>query len=522
MDIVLDSGEARQVRVAGYDVKCGAENGDIVEFVIGDDEQFGRSAKKVKLVEKGLPENGDDQIQAQATLKRNLELSAGQSTSYSHGFKRMKTEDIVDVQTEFSFHGDYSDIVDAGDLSVEAEANDGSDIEELLADDECICDQKLLVRCRFCPFYFVEAKSDHALVEGETLTLLAKIHGNEGEFKKELLAVRQVPYPFRYLKQNNFELIREIGRNSLVARLTPVFHEDHVFATIQNNTKGQVSVKSGDVLGICQMEKVSQSEAKEQNKAQDKVEIFCKRGDLSPSGKVLFCGFGSLGGDVGHDFRNALMKISLIPSLERKFKIVRKRSTVQAKNKIWLEIEARMVGYELDKNIPQGGCIATACEMDNNAVKRILSKNKTVLKEIKGKELNESPQIENSKLDQNSYEEMLSQIDQDMQISQPRLKSLRPAVNILDRTFRGVVRENLLIINPKSELETNLVIDDEESNNPAELKLLLQRCVKVTNNEEFQYYNNCYTIPEQKVMVETDTCNESRTTQYHVRQQIFH
>ena len=44
-----------QVRFfSGYDVKCGAETGDLVEFVLGDDSQHGKAAKRVKLVEKGM------------------------------------------------------------------------------------------------------------------------------------------------------------------------------------------------------------------------------------------------------------------------------------------------------------------------------------------------------------------------------------------------------------------------------------------------------------------------------------
>ena len=43
--VVLDDGDTRHVHVSGYDVKCGAETGDLVEFVLGDDAQHG----KVKL-----------------------------------------------------------------------------------------------------------------------------------------------------------------------------------------------------------------------------------------------------------------------------------------------------------------------------------------------------------------------------------------------------------------------------------------------------------------------------------------
>jgi len=79
----------------------------------------------------------------------------------------------------------------------------------------------------------------------------------------------------------------------------------------------------------------------------------------------------------------------------------------------------------------------------------------------------------------------------------------------MDRVFKGIVGENMLIIPPKTTVETNLFLYDDDDLN---LKTLLKFKAKVSNNEEFKYYNNCYNIEEQVVTIVNGICRASRTT----------
>eukprot|EP00092_Neocalanus_flemingeri_P007103 GFUD01007673.1.p1 GENE.GFUD01007673.1~~GFUD01007673.1.p1 ORF type:complete len:1388 (+),score=342.68 GFUD01007673.1:44-4207(+) len=532
VEIVLDNCETREVHVSGYDVKCGAENGDLVEFVLGNDTQHGKAAKRVKLVEKGLPVSEADQIRGQYSLKRSLEISAGLCDGDST--KKMRTDDIIDMKAEINSMSDYSDIAELDDISADIKSErEYDDIEDEEVYDHCVCDKRLLVRCQLCPFYFLEAKSSHTLLEGESITILAKIHGNEGDLKQELKFVRHIPYPFKFLNQTSFELIKELGRKSLTAKVTPVFYQDHVFVTLQNPVKKQVTVNPGDILGICQSETILRSEVSShfmfepptRQKCHD-IPVYAKRGDFSVDENQIFCGFGTLGkGDM--NYKHCLVKLILRPEFERKFTIVKPEVTVQIKHNIWLEIESLRGKTNFERAIPKDGCIGYASSiMDEENVKEMVAKfddevrrkqqewrDEHVVGDVKNEVSKRDP-----KADQNAYDEMLTQIDKDMKVNHVNFKKeLKLDESLTDRVFKGTVGENMLIIPPKATVETNLFLLDEDDLN---LKSLLKFKAKVSNNEEFKYYNNCYNIEEQVVTIVNGICRVSKTTRPCVKVKI--
>ena len=55
------------------------------------------TAKRVKLVEKGLPLSEEEQIKAQFPLKRSLEISVGWKQE-GDSFKKLRTDEIIDVR----------------------------------------------------------------------------------------------------------------------------------------------------------------------------------------------------------------------------------------------------------------------------------------------------------------------------------------------------------------------------------------------------------------------------------------
>ena len=518
------------MHVSGYDVKCGAENGDLVEFVLGTDAQHGKAAKRVKLVEKGLPISEAEQIKGQYSLKRSLEISAGM---YDDTSKKMRTDDIIDVKAEINTLCDYSDIAELDDISADIKTErEYDDLEDEVVYDHCICDKRMQVRCQLCPFYFLEAKSSHTLLEGESITILAKIHGNEGDLKQDLKFVRHLPYPFKFLNQNSFELIKELGRKSLTVKVSPVFYQDHVFVTMQNPAKKQVTVKPGDILGICQSETILVSEVSShfmfepptRQKCQD-IPVFAKKGDFSCDENRISCGFGTLGrGDM--NFKNCLIKLVLRPEFERKFKVVKDEMTVQIKHNVWLEIESLRGKNSFERAIPKDGCIGYASSiMDEETVKDMVKSfdEEQRLKEQKWRDDHvvgdvKNEKVRDPKVDQNAYDEMLSQIDKDMKVNHVKLKKeLKLDDSLMDRVFKGTVGENVLIIPPKGTIETNLFLHDDDDLN---LKPLLKFKAKVSNNEEFKYYNNCYNIAEQAVTVVNGICRASKTTRPCVKVKI--
>ena len=520
--VVLDDGDMKHVHVSGYDVRCGAETGDLVEFVLGDDHQHGKAAKRVKLVEKGLPVSEEEQIKAQFSLKRSLEISAGWKQE-GDSSKKLRTDEIIDVRPGMTGMSDYSDIADdvEDDICVKTETDHEEQMEEELFD-HCICDKKLLSRCQMCPFFFLESRVERTLLEGESATILAKIQGNEGSFKRDIKCLRHLPYPFRFLSQSKFGLLREIGRQSLVPKLSPVFKE-HVFITIQNQVSTEVKVKPGDILGICQESKVpafkiSHPFMNEPSTKQQcyNIPIFIKKGDFTCDDNNVHCGFASLGnGKV--DYKNCLMKVTFRPDLEKKFKLVRSEVTVQLKNSVWLEIECNRGVFE--RTNLKDGCIGMAASvMDAQGVETILSRLK-VPNRIRDARSSTEETLSNSAADENAYEEMLSLIDKDIKTNTVSPKKIQKHdESLLDRTYKGVVGVESLDIPPKGEIETYLYLQDDNPN--LDLKSLLKFRARVTNNEEFKYYNNCYDVEEQFLTIVNGICRATRTTRPCVKVRI--
>ena len=524
VEVVLDNGEMKHVHVSGYDVKCGAETGDLVEFVLGLEPDHGRAAKRVKLVEKGLPVSEEDQIRAQSSLKRSLEISAGWVAD-----KKLRADDVIDVKADINAMSDYSDIADSQDLLLEeVKLEEGS--EDTLTEnlcDHCICKTNILARCQFCPFFFLEATTQHSLLEGEGVTLLAKIQGND---KQKLDFLRQLPYPFRFLNQPKFSFMKEIGRESLVAKISPVFKEEFAFVTVQNNKSSQICLRPGDILGICQAaesraDQVSDHFMLEPPSRQDQtsnIPVYIKKSDFSQDDNNAYCGFASLGrGKM--NYKNCLVRISLRPELERKLRLVRSDLTVQISHNVWLELECGRGVFER-ANIGKEGCIGFASSlMDLAGVEEIIAQNintrqtsSTSVTAVPG-----SLNMDQRTDDVNAYDEMLSQIDRDMRSNRGNnnASSVNNSIeSLLDRTYKGIVGENVLIIPSKGCVETNLYLQDDDSS--LDLKRLLRFQAKVTSNEEFKYFNNCYELEVQTLTIVNGICRASRSTKPCVKVRI--
>ena len=520
VEVVLDDGETKHVHVSGYDVKCGAETGDLVEFVLGVDTYHGRAAKRVKLVEKGLPVSEEEQIRGQIALKRSLEISAGRTAD-----KKLRTEEVIDVRADINTMSDYSDIADHEDPLVKLEgSSEDTATEELYS--HCICDRSLLVRCQLCPFYFLEAMTQHSLLEGESVTLLAKIQGNEGNFKKKLDFIRQIPYPFRYLSQAKFTFLKEIGRNSLVAKISTVFNQDFAFVTIQNNKSSQIFLREGDIVGICQSEVTTSSQVSDHfmfeppsKQDQRMIPVLIKKSDFSCDDNNNLCGFARLGGEK-MNYKNGLVRVTLRSDLQKKLKLIKSDVTVQISHNVWLELECAKGVFER-ANIGKDGYIGFAESiMDQRGVEEILSsvaqRNQTTEASSAVKLFNSEERVDEA----NAYDEMLSQIDRDMRSNEDRPgNSNIPSIDsLLNRTYKAIVGENVLVIPSKGEMEANLYLQDDDSS--LDLKRLLKFQARVTSNEEFQYFNNCFEIEEQTLTIVNGICRASRSTKPCVKVKI--
>ena len=525
VEVVLDNGEMKHVHVSGYDVKCGAETGDLVEFVLGLEPDHGRAAKRVKLVEKGLPVSEEEQIRAQSSLKRSLEISAGWVAD-----KKLRAEDVIDVKADINTMSDYSDIADNQDFVLEEvkleERSEDTLTENLY--DHCICKTKILTRCKFCPFFFLEATTQHSLLEGEGVTLLAKIQGNGGSFKKKLDFVRQLVYPFPFLSQTKFSFMKEIGRDSLVPKISSVFKEEFAFVTVQNNKSSQISLRPGDILGICQaaetrVDQVSDHFMFEPPSRQEhtNIPVFIKKSDFSYDDNNAYCGFASLGGGKVN-YKNCLVRISLRSELERKLRLVRQEVTVQISHNVWLELECGRGVFER-ANIGKEGCIGFATSMmDLGGVEEIIAHS------VKAQQtsaasvptVSDCLNTEERINEVNAYDEMLSQIDREMRSnSGNNVISVNSSIeSLLDRTYKGVVGENVLIIPPKGCVETNLYLQHDDA--VLDLKKLLKFQAKVTSNEEFKYFNNCYDLEVQTLTIVNGICRASRSTKPCVKVKI--
>ena len=487
--MVTNGGEERRVPVAAIDVKCGAETGDLVEFSLGPAHadlsgQVVRSATRVKLVEKGIPTSEQDQIRGQEALKRSL---AG--LQEEDCVKRARIEEVIDVRSA-SF-GDYSDIADmaAEEQLEEEEDEDAPPVEQLYP--HCICAAGLPVRCPHCPFYFLEASAERRLLPGETVTMPARIEGNQGDLRRQLSRARLIPFPFKFLAQPSFDLLRRVGRGSLVGRVVGVREEEKVLATVQNLKGEGAVVREGDVLGICQ-----EDLAESREELVQEVPVMASQGDLVRDDRGVYCGFVRLQGDC--DFQFKLLRLSLEAELAKRFRLKHEEVTVQTRSSLWVELEARNGKSSLSKYLGKQGRLATASDVLLDVGDTKSSSNETTATLHHRRSKQES---------QNAYEAMLAQIDQDIACGNPVVQAPMKA-SMVSRVFKGVVGQQLVIPQGGS-ATTNLFLTDEEIPN---LKCLLKARVVVSNNEEFKYYNNCYDIPEQVVTVTNGICRASRTT----------
>ena len=485
--MVTNEGEERRVPVAAIDVKCGAETGDLVEFSLGPAHtdlsgQVVRAATRVKLVEKGIPTSEQDQIRGQEALKRSL---AG--LQVEDGVKRARMEEVIDVRSA-SF-GDYSDIADMADEQEEEEDEDAPPVEQLYS--HCICTAGIPGRCTHCPFYFLEASVERRLLPGETVTMPARVEGNQGELRRQLNRARLIPFPFKFLAQPSFDLLRRVGRGSLVGRVVGVREEEKVLATVQNLKGEGAVVREGDVLGICQEDLAESSEEVVQD-----VPVIVSQGDLVRDDRGVYCGFVRLDGEA--DFQYRLLRLELEPELAKRFKLLQQEVTVQTRASLWVELEARNGKSSLSKYLGKTGRLATASDVLLDVEETLSSNNNTSASSHPRRSKQES---------QNAYEAMLAQIDQDIACGNPVVQAPMKA-SMMSRVFKGVVGQQLVIPQGGSAITNLFLVDDEITN----LKCLLKARVVVSNNEEFKYYNNCYDIPEQAVQVTNGICRASRTT----------
>jgi hypothetical protein len=54
----------------------------------------------------------------------------------------------------------------------------------------------IVVRCGVCPVYYLRSEEQNIILEGESVTFVARIEGNHGPLHQHLHAVRHLPYPF--------------------------------------------------------------------------------------------------------------------------------------------------------------------------------------------------------------------------------------------------------------------------------------------------------------------------------------
>ena len=158
----------------------------------------------------------------------------------------------------------------------------------------------------------------------------------------------------------------------MVAKISPVYR-DHVFLTLQNPASGQIIVKTGDILGICQESLLAparvshplMNEAPGQQQAAN-IPVFIKKSDFTCDDNNVYCGSASLRrGKI--DYKNCLMKVSLRPEYEKKFKLVKSHLTVQSKNSIWMEMECGRGVFE--RTHLKDGCIGVASSiMDDDDI----------------------------------------------------------------------------------------------------------------------------------------------------------
>ena len=97
------------------------------------------------------------------------------------------------------------------------------------------------------------------------------------------------------------------------------------------------------------------------------------------------------------------------------------------------------------------------------------------------------------------YAAMMMKINMDIGSSGDQQEGGRDL--LLSRTFKGLVAEEQVDLEPGSETELSLFVVDEPDKGVTggefPVRTLLRRPVEVTANEDFRYFNNCYQIEPQ-------------------------
>jgi len=500
-------GDERKIAmVRRLEVKCGAETGDLVEFTLSTDSEQRKVAKRVKLVEKALPVSEEDQIRSQVKLKRSVEMSSGILSQQLS--KKFKMEDIVypEVMQDMETGSiDYNDIVDEDFIDKQELGTDfKSEFASLLAvqdepSDTCICQSTQLRRCGVCPMWFLRSESENTILEGESVTFLAKIENQFHDSQEEKLRyVKHLSFPFLVNPGTpDFSALTVLGLDSIIKKISPVFSDCYVFVTMMNETDVQVNVSQDSILGICQAShveaiNVSPYYIMEPSNRQsiDEIPIAIKRRDFSRYEKNLVCGFAEIG-EANMNYNHALVKISLNDELRNKFSLNKSELTVQVKRNIWLELAPKVAGGYVNL-LPTAGIIGWARPVtDQLYVTDYLNPHQvTEASPVKSKK---------SKEEDDHYMSMLSKLEQEASGNEAKTS---------DKTFRGETNDNVTIMG-QSDRKCVLYLTSDDGTDP---KSLLKLDVQVTTNDEFQYFNNCYTINTQVTPVIEEFCHSTNTT----------
>jgi hypothetical protein len=207
---------------------------------------------------------------------------------------------------------------------------------------------------------------------------------------------------------------------------------------------------------------------------------------------------------------------------------------------VWLELVPRRKasGLSSQRLLPKTGgiigvasCIMTAAYIDSMLHRtQSPSSARQLTAETKEKRpITEQPQQHQQKRSKKDNEEgedpyaaMMLKINMDI-ISSGGVDGQQAAgrQNLLSRTFKGLVAEELVNLEPGTEVEMNLFLVEDSEKRTAEeefpVRSLLRMRVDVTANEDFRYFNNCYHIEPQVCAVRPGICRVAKGTRPCVR-----
>eukprot|EP00088_Acartia_fossae_P038592 TRINITY_DN4002_c0_g1_i4.p1 TRINITY_DN4002_c0_g1~~TRINITY_DN4002_c0_g1_i4.p1 ORF type:complete len:792 (-),score=160.63 TRINITY_DN4002_c0_g1_i4:936-3257(-) len=290
-----------------------------------------------------------------------------------------------------------------------------------------------------------------------------------------------------------------LGPNCLVKKISPVFSDSYVFVSMVNESEGQVSISPDTVLGICQVSNVQANEVSTHyileppdRQSDDEIPVNVKRADFSRYDQNHVCGFAEIGSaDTRYNY--SLVKITLSPEYRSKFTLNKSEMTVQVKRNVWLELVPKFTGGYV-KLLPPKGIIGYARPVTHQEyVSELLNPSSQVYDE------DDSSARARLKDEADHYESMMNKLNS---ITATIPEDDKVKTNLMDKDFRGVTNEVVTIL-AESERTVNLFLTSEDGE---EAKSLLKLKVQVTTNDEFQYYNNCYTIESQVTTVIKSRC----------------